>query len=87
MPLPKFSEEDYKNAEKEMKKKAKNEPEPYVNTTGVKPRSLHYIDDEDEEPVQSTANESRKEDEKESEGIASLVESAPVKDEEKDENN
>ena len=87
MPLPKFTEEDYKNAEKEMKKKAKNEPEAYVNTTGVKPRSLHYIDDEDEELAESTSKESPKEDEKSSEGIASLVESAPVKDDENDENN
>ncbi len=84
MPLPTFSEEDYKNAEKEMKRKAKNEPEPYVNTTGVKPRSLHYIDDEDEEPVEPVKTTESK---KEKEGMASLVESAPVKDEEKDENN
>ena len=86
MPLPQFTEEDYKKAEKEMKKKAKNEPEAYVNTTGVKPRSLHYIDDEDDEPAPTEEKLAPKET-NDPEGIASLVESAPIKDDEKDENN
>ena len=87
MPLPKFTDEDYKNAEKEMKKKAKNEPEAYVNTTGVKPRSLHYIDDEDDEPAEVEAKKATKGSNEGSEGIASLVESAPVKDDEKNDDN
>lgn len=51
MPMPKFTEEDYKAAEKEMNgtsnKKKKNAPK--VPYTGEKKRSLHHIDDEDED--------------------------------------
>ena len=51
MPMPKFTEEDYKAAEKEISgsssKKKKNSPKtPY---TGEKKRSLHHIDDEDDD--------------------------------------
>ncbi len=50
MPLPKFTEEDYKKAEKEMfgtsKKNKKKDGTPY---TGEKKRSLHHIDDDDDE--------------------------------------
>lgn len=52
MPLPKFTEEDYKKAEKEMfgtsKKNKKKDGTPY---TGEKKRSLHHIDDDDDEVV------------------------------------
>ena len=61
MPLPKFTDEDYKNAEKEMsasqskkaaKKKAAEEGKSVgkyaYNEDGTKKRSLHHIDDEDE---------------------------------------
>ena len=81
MPLPKFTEEDYKAAEKEMKARSKGEKRTYVNTTGVKPRSLHRIDEEDEE----TPAPAPKKAEAPTEGIASLVDSAPVKKDEKDE--
>ncbi len=52
MPLPKFTEEDYKAAEKEMYgnktyKKKKTEHDP----SKPKVRSLHHIDDDDEEYV------------------------------------
>lgn len=53
MPLPKFTEEDYKAAEKEMygnktyKKKKADERDP----SKPKVRSLHHIDDDDEEYV------------------------------------
>lgn len=48
MPYPTFTEEDYKNAEKEMKgKRVSKVPEGYV--PGERPiRSLHHIDDDDE---------------------------------------
>ena len=49
MPYPTFTEEDYKNAEKELKGKrvSKSAPDGYVPSD--KPiRSLHHIDDEDE---------------------------------------
>lgn len=47
MPYPKFTEEDYKNAEKEMKgKRVSRVPEGYV--AGDRPiRSLHHIDDDE----------------------------------------
>ncbi len=61
MPLPKFTDEDYKNAEKEMsasqskkaaKKKAaeegKNVGKYAYNEDGTRKRSLHHIDDEEE---------------------------------------
>ena len=88
MPLPKFTEEDYKAAEKEMKARSKGEKRTYVNTTGVKPRSLHYIDDEDEEAPEAPKKPEKKA-EVPAEGMASLVDTAPVKkdDEEKEESN
>lgn len=50
MPVPTFTEEDYKAAEKEMKGKAVERPSSGVNRTtssGKPVRSLHHIDDED----------------------------------------
>ena len=78
MPLPKFTEEDYKVAEKEMKARAKGEKRTYVNTTGEKPRSLHHIDDEDYE-TSAEPQKSVKKAEAPTEGMASLVDTAPVK--------
>ncbi len=55
MPLPTFTEEDYKAAEKEMKARAKGQPyrgdRPAGSADGTKPRSLHYIDADDDEPA------------------------------------
>ena len=50
MPVPVFTEEDYKAAEKALKGKGKSENRPAqrTSTSGTKPRSLHYIDEEDE---------------------------------------
>ena len=51
MPLPKFTEEDYKAAEKELgttvkpQRKRKNTEE--LDPNRERPRSLHHIDDED----------------------------------------
>ena len=56
MPLPTFTEEDYKKAEKEMKAKSKGKREPvYVSAAdGAKYRSLHHIDDDDDLPPKGT---------------------------------
>ena len=78
MPLPKFTEEDYKAAEKEMKARSKGEKRTYVNTTGVKPRSLHHIDDDDYE-TSAEPQKPVKKAEAPKEGMASLVDTAPVK--------
>ena len=53
MPLPKFTEEDYKAAEKELgvKNSKKNEARAERDPNAPRPRSLHYIDDEDYEEV------------------------------------
>jgi YidC/Oxa1 family membrane protein insertase len=45
MPLPKFTDEDYKAAEKEIMGKAEKAPQ--TNKSGRVVRSLHHIDDED----------------------------------------
>ena len=52
MPMPVFTEEDYKRAEREMKAKSKGKRETvYVTAAdGAKYRSLHHIDDDDELP-------------------------------------
>ena len=67
MPLPKFTEEDYKAAEKELAGKQPKKIQKSENAGKV--RSLHHIDDEDydeqgnyrpvkkEEPIETTAEE------------------------------
>lgn len=47
MPLPKFTEEDYKAAEKELAGKAKDKPVKKSGTGNPNVRSLHHIDDEE----------------------------------------
>jgi YidC/Oxa1 family membrane protein insertase len=78
MPLPKFTEEDYKAAEKELAGKRPKKVEKSENAGKV--RSLHHIDDEDydehgnynpvkkEEAVETTAEETN--DSKMSEGVS-----------------
>ncbi len=60
MPLPKFTEEDYKAAEKEFK--VKNDKKPKKSGegsgSGKKVRSLHRIDDEDDEIASSSEEKS-----------------------------
>ena len=55
MPLPRFTDEDYKQAEKEMyakvpQRKRKNAQE-NLDPNKEKPRSLHHIDDDEEEYI------------------------------------
>ena len=48
MPMPKFTEEDYKAAERELAGKNKNKPvKKERDPNAPRPRSLHHIDDED----------------------------------------
>ena len=54
MPLPKFTEEDYKAAERELnsgkpQRKRKNATQDNLDPNRERPRSLHHIDDDDEE--------------------------------------
>ena len=85
MPLPKFTEEDFKAAEKEMKSKNKGGEKHTVtrDPNAPKPRSLHYIDAEDDEPAPAKKQEKKVEEPKE--GLASIVETPALKDDKKDE--
>lgn len=79
MPLPKFTEEDYKNAEREMngkQKNGKNKTSGENNGEKKKVRSLHRIDEEDYVPSQP---EKKKEIEKQT-GLAGMIEKTEVKD-------
>ena len=79
MPLPKFTEEDYKKAEKEMagtsKKSQKKSSEGTTkkvgryayNEDGTVKRSLHHIDEEDETPP--PAPQKNADDEKLADGV------------------
>ena len=49
MPLPVFTEEDYKAAERELAGKDKHKPQKKSGTRNPNVRSLHHIDDEDYE--------------------------------------
>lgn len=58
MPLPTFTEEDYKAAEKEILK-GKPVAGPRISSSGKVVRSLHHIDDEDFEDTRAAAIERR----------------------------
>lgn len=79
MPLPKFTEEDYKNAERELKGKS---PKSSLgngaesNGTGKKVRSLHHIDDDDYVPDVPPVKPAEKKD--------SPIAPAPLKEDNKD---
>ena len=53
MPIPKFTEEDYKAAEKEVN--ARMDKSSKVEKSGKAVRSLHHIDDEDFEDTREAA--------------------------------
>ncbi len=55
MPLPTFTEEDYKAAERELAGKDKNKPVKKSGTRNPNVRSLHHIDDEDYESAPANA--------------------------------
>ena len=82
IPAPRFTEEDYKRAEKEMKVPSKVRRE----ISKVPPKSLHHIDDEEYQAKLEAAWQKAKE-EKASEPVKEeeAVTPAPVKEEKKDE--
>ena len=73
MPLPKFTEEDYKAAEKEFNNKQPQKKKT-GNSTGAKVRSLHHIDDDDYDQPASVPSPKKKNAEKDS-----FIEKAPLK--------
>lgn len=85
MPLPKFTEEDFKAAEKDLKGK-RDSAKRTVNRdpNAPKPRSLHYIDADDDEIAPTPAP--KKQEKKEStpkEGMASLIDTPALKEDKK----
>ena len=78
MPYPVFTEEDYKAAEKEYNVKAKPEKK---KTASGKVRSLHHIDDEDDEGNETKTPELKSE--KKEKPASTLIEAAPLKEDPK----
>ena len=64
MPIPKFTEEELKAAEKEYASKNASKPAAQRATTGTKKRSLHYIDADDYEDVTKTSGDKSAEEKK-----------------------
>lgn len=92
MPLPKFTEEDYKAAEREVN--ARVDKSVRVAKSGKVVRSLHHIDDEDFEDTREAALKHKEAlakqeaDEKQSkEKKSKLISSAPLKEDGKDGDN
>ena len=87
MPLPKFTEEDFKAAEKELKgKKDITKRTVSRDPNAPKPRSLHYIDAEDDETAAAPiAKKQAKKESAPKEGMASLVDTPALKDDKKSE--
>ena len=87
MPLPKFTEEDYKQAEKELKNRSKNKKEPAMSVAndGRVYRSLHHIDDEDDLPPKGSIAPAKEEVEDEDDTVTEEVKvetnAAPAADE------
>ena len=83
MPIPKFTDEDYKNAEKEMNGKKKPEKKKADNQNGEKKkvRSLHRIDDED---YVAPAPEPKKKKAEKQGGLAGMIDQPEVKDTDKE---
>ena len=81
MPVPTFTEEEYKAAEREYagKQKAKKNSEKDPNKPKV--RSLHHIDDDDFEDTRKAPAEVKKEEPAQVEEAPAVVEKAPLKDE------
>lgn len=79
IPVPQFTEEDYRQAEKEMKVKAPKEKKKDPNA--IPPRSLHHIDDEEYQAKIEAAKARQAEEEKKAEEEAAAAEKpedAPV---------
>ena len=83
IPIPKFTEEDYKAAERELNAKHPQKKKSDSNSSGRKVRSLHHIDDDDyDQPTPPPQKSSKK-----SETQESPIEKAPLKEDKKDKKN
>lgn len=75
-PIPSFTEEDYKKAEREILGKGQSKKKKSAGTTKRHPRSLHHIDDDDDVEVIEPKKPAPKKD--------SIIAPAPLKDEGED---
>lgn len=76
-PLPKFTEEDFAKAEKEMNGKNPEKKKKYnPNTAKRHPKSLHHIDDDDDDDTPAPSAEN-----KATASARSIVDTAPLKEE------
>ncbi|MBQ3183815.1 MAG: YidC/Oxa1 family membrane protein insertase [Clostridia bacterium] len=73
-PIPVFTEEDYKKAEQELMGKNKEKKKKPQGPQKRHPRSLHHIDDDDMEVMETKPETNTKKND-------SIIESAPLKDE------
>ncbi len=71
-PIPVFTEEDYKKAEQELAGKSKDKKKKPNSATKRHPKSLHHIDDDDMEVMETKPTKTDNN---------SIIESAPLKDE------
>lgn len=81
MPLPKFTEEDYKKAEREMKGKMRPEDRPPIEVPVTQKKSLHYIDEEDDLPPRERASRYEEEEEEDTPAERRLKEAARAEEE------
>ena len=87
MPLPKFTEEDFKAAERELNSKSPQKKKTGGASSERKVRSLHYIDEEDDEtaPAPAPTPKKKKSDDSDGEKTESPIEQAPLKEDDRKE--
>lgn len=81
MPLPKFTEEDFKKAEREMKGKMRPEDRAPIEVPVKQKKSLHYIDEEDDLPPRERASRYDDEEEEDTPAERRLKEAARAEEE------
>ncbi len=81
MPFPKFTEEDYKKAEREMKGKMRPEDRAPIEVPVKQKKSLHYIDEEDDLPPRERARHRDDEEEEDTPAERRLKEAARAEEE------
>ena len=81
MPLPKFTEEDYKKAEREMKGKMRPEDRDPIEVPVNRKKSLHYIDEEDDLPPRERGGRYDDEEEEDTPAERRLKEAARAEEE------
>ena len=85
-PIPVFTEEDYKKAEKELAGKRKTAKKAGGSVKKHNPNSLHHIDDEEEEATERTPNEEKKQDTPKKNKKSALIPPAEMKEDPGEEN-